>query len=1835
MAWTGNLYSRVPVGVVHREAILEPAKRMEIARQMHETARARIEAALNAFDRASLDAIDTIFFSAEGDALHQMIDCMFLGPHSRIDYLIADKEGTLPTLSWFRDANDGTTRDFDLPCEGTKLNGDEQGPPFTCGSAARRAIIKQYVRGEFLNDVGASNITAGLILEVIDNITRDWLNVDNYGCPNPVNPAEMGIEYCGSPERGGNRFRATLSTFWEVKAQNVVGAVTKHLPDYYRRVMTDTSKWKNHFLDTVHTQMWGDWKDSNVAADLQLFAPHEPIISYDKSECMDSTTGNELKNSMWGVCAAMVSQPMLTIPLSQPDGATVTDDDEASETWMPQFMRDLPFGHFDPMKATLLDEDAVENWMNGLLQEAWVESPLYAHYVMRYVPSMSSVCKGSKTNDLDALEHSDYTENKIQFSSLYMQYRTTNDENFDEEVYSLSDVTIPFVSFGARTLGAVSRTCPCSRIQSTIDSSGIVDVACIFAQETCDVLLENVAALQLNYTMLTEIICSNNDRRFTMNDIANIQHEIMFIGNTVACPEMQMTDQWGFFPYDYDVIANNEAWVAEANVLQELHAQFLYDGADLYAFYKGGIGPANLEYVVQSIRNASNGSPDHGKRKKPLQNGFGGSVAQDICMDADGIFIGDEEFTTLTNDFVHTLFPVAQLVNEPSGLSTCTRYLLEYVKYLFVKNILKVTTLGEYELSMERWKERCGIKVKQAKVCNNLGILNVIPAREEWKAIRTPACTFPLDEFALDAVYGPLRYYVTPGCMFYGDGEWYNLRRCRSLNDSLPFGPSQLVSACHVQSLSALNIENGDAKEETHPFFFSALDGHGVLHWGDGSQFRHSATYIQDLYKTVSQHRDNVANTRLGVGLSTVFIHALFNNVMDDVRQQYSIVFGNTDPVECPGGLLQGCSKAEFCDKVFDWWPEETEDAPYGYHPTATCRADDHAYRTFDSYISMDRDSMNMVFENQALRHAPLMYQYSGTTGLCRLHSINMPLFETNTNRVCLESPMTMPNPVLPFDRDANRRNTFAGGQCAASSSDVPWDASHSDLPPWFGVVGNIAGLLRMTSPKTSGAPGRVVISDKYPPSLMTQKELVTLLIGEVGAPTVSRRIAPLLPKAGLYMPTGIAAQTDPWNGCVPPLEVVSCKVRDSESCPMHMSCTQTPDLPQDYGICLPLSDTINEGVTAQQCYRSDMCPETDHCLAKGYCGKVKMHLWNTGTQAIEFTSLVQDTCGSETSSDFPFTQTFEGASPWETIPDLLQGHGMCAARHQYAYKYAMNNTVEGKKPGDPRAYLRKRDGDETVRRFVWPWVQQGPSGTLLDEGRETSDARDTGFMHMYPHVCDRNYMHQPNQKVCSGISGDQTLAMKTYKLQIRPVNATSNARGWFAGENLLVQLTHSYWMRSTDPFDKDRVTVGAMFDTEDYHERGAFAFLGGDKRASSSEYAGSVGVSETKFVHCSTLQPCGVPIFTFNGIANNRGAFTGAGGTWKWFGAEDYASCGSIGFIREGSNGQECTFDIALFPLIRLLVSGSSIFCTDVFGVAVGNFDNREDQTTLIPTVDVVLDLGTLCAVGKLCCLGNVEEDDVECKYRAIGLDDSASSDGKMHFQTYELMVAKLNEIHIFGTAGGFLDKIHTLQGLAVVTECIEDMVRVNKKTQFSMAASKYNAKIGAISGLYQILRFHLYEVPWLWYYKWAYKNVIANTLTMERTIAESITSWKAIVSIGESWSSRTNIESTSVRRCNNLQCKCGTDANLRNALLCLNAGVRLRIPVNDTDGSGTVLQLDSDVKMEYFSILRQAIRQKVMAFVKERFGMDVANPLTFVPGCHHEATWKITRCREEEECM
>lgn len=75
------------------------------------------------------------------------MDCMFMGPYARLDYGPRGHRNSLPTQSWSRSDTeaDTPTRSFSLPCSMAKAHGDYDSP-FTCGSEARRAVIKYFVR---------------------------------------------------------------------------------------------------------------------------------------------------------------------------------------------------------------------------------------------------------------------------------------------------------------------------------------------------------------------------------------------------------------------------------------------------------------------------------------------------------------------------------------------------------------------------------------------------------------------------------------------------------------------------------------------------------------------------------------------------------------------------------------------------------------------------------------------------------------------------------------------------------------------------------------------------------------------------------------------------------------------------------------------------------------------------------------------------------------------------------------------------------------------------------------------------------------------------------------------------------------------------------------------------------------------------------------------------------------------------------------------------------------------------------------------------------------------------------------------------------------------------------------------------------------------------------------------------------------------------------------------------------------------------------------------------------------------------------------------------------
>lgn len=146
MVWSSSSKNNVPVAQLHMVDEVSPVDRREHAMAIFAEAKAIALKALKTLQNFTDSNLEVVLFSGEGDSIHQIFDCIVMGPFSRIDFWDKGAGKDLDVPFWARDKTElGSDRSMDLPCFGQKLKGD-MNPPFTCGSDTRRAIIKYFVR---------------------------------------------------------------------------------------------------------------------------------------------------------------------------------------------------------------------------------------------------------------------------------------------------------------------------------------------------------------------------------------------------------------------------------------------------------------------------------------------------------------------------------------------------------------------------------------------------------------------------------------------------------------------------------------------------------------------------------------------------------------------------------------------------------------------------------------------------------------------------------------------------------------------------------------------------------------------------------------------------------------------------------------------------------------------------------------------------------------------------------------------------------------------------------------------------------------------------------------------------------------------------------------------------------------------------------------------------------------------------------------------------------------------------------------------------------------------------------------------------------------------------------------------------------------------------------------------------------------------------------------------------------------------------------------------------------------------------------------------------------
>jgi len=398
IVWSGRSTNKVPVGVDHSTVIADPRMRSVAAFNAYASIQNDVRAALDAASQWNATNLKVTVFSAEGDMLHQYFDCMMMGALDSVD-LWPGPVG-LEKPFWSRNRRNTGGRDFELPCSGDALN-DRSGhrdtqSPFTCGSDARRAVIKYFIRNR-MGTQGSANqeIVRQAVKVLVSQLQQAWLtSVSNYACQCAngthsldcctLDPScDPSVFTCACSDGSAASYACCdtecqagtlLPSRFNVPFASVPGgqAMAGLLDDAGRYLSSDV--WTNNnpwLLWDTGGQAAYNWTVTGPQAALDdgMYDTTQPVKAYDATEI-----GYPFRSTVWAQCHGLLHQIHFTMPVRA--GTITTIGNEY-----------IPSGKSQTMNMTYK-----EDFIRQLVQDAYRQSPLYWHYHARHRPSQSQVC---------------------------------------------------------------------------------------------------------------------------------------------------------------------------------------------------------------------------------------------------------------------------------------------------------------------------------------------------------------------------------------------------------------------------------------------------------------------------------------------------------------------------------------------------------------------------------------------------------------------------------------------------------------------------------------------------------------------------------------------------------------------------------------------------------------------------------------------------------------------------------------------------------------------------------------------------------------------------------------------------------------------------------------------------------------------------------------------------------------------------------------------------------------------------------------------------------------------------------------------------------------------------------------------------------------------------------------------------------------------------------------------------------------------------------------------------------------------------------------------------
>ena len=483
------------------------------------------------------DNVDAQFFSAEGDIIHQMLDCVFMGPYARVDYWpIPTCEGDEECLVgpyWSRDEGDGASRGVDpYTCPAPPSL------PFTCGSPARRSLVKYYVNHFLTRKNSNTSVFQQAVRLQIQDVWDAWKDTGAYGCL----CADASHSFVCCADAGGAYLPDSLRFDpSDLKSDNVMQALLDgDFDTIYLHALERQEVWMQ-FMDAAEADRYS-WNTSRRAADEGRFNPKEPVYEYSPKEAMSPL--QSVDSTLWDVCHASFKQVFWTLPID-PDANTIVFGASrgADGTITP-----------DPLSFDALpydgDQSHLEEYISALVYQAALDSPLYRHHIVKHAPSESLMCAANLDTILEplsasgVLDFSDYVQ-----ATSDMPVRLVHGEELG---------TLPV--FGYRNLSLGAAQCPCGWR---------------FVKGMCEAPKQHPGVCTAVFDAIGRSDClfwpENETLILSMAD------------NTWPCPEFDMSAHWGLLD-----AASMEQWLTGVNTLTT-------SAEDLLRYGRAGVRIGNLD----------------------------------------------------------------------------------------------------------------------------------------------------------------------------------------------------------------------------------------------------------------------------------------------------------------------------------------------------------------------------------------------------------------------------------------------------------------------------------------------------------------------------------------------------------------------------------------------------------------------------------------------------------------------------------------------------------------------------------------------------------------------------------------------------------------------------------------------------------------------------------------------------------------------------------------------------------------------------------------------------------------------------------------------------------------------------------------------------------------------------------------------------------------------------------------------------------------------------------------------------------------------------------------